>query len=268
MKKNIFLILVLASAFTTLEAQKEKNYKEIFYKNISGEFDDMTVTTNNGWSDKEFTKFKLKIENKTGDFLIYKPNESVIKLASGDVKVAEKQLEIYPFDSDFRIVNVLGPNFLVKNYTYVLSGVYKVSTNGEVFKAEDFPLPAVQNEFTAGKFVCTMSSLTKETDKTEVKFECRYTGDKVGVIMPSKAALLLPDGSEMANEKSKSKPIMITKGKTEKITLKWNRMDGGKATDMQKIKLIILWRGTFTEAEPVKLKDEILEFQIDDALSK
>ena len=268
MKKTLLFITAFTCLYVSLEAQtKEKKYKEIAYKDIASEYGDMAVSTNNGISNKEMTKFKLKIVNKTNDILLYKPEESSFKLEGKEVKPKEKWLFIYPIESDFRVVNAMGPDFLVP-YSFVLGGVYKISTSAKGIDAPDFQLPASQNEFTAGGFNCTMSSLTKESDKTEVKFECKYMGDKVGVIQPARAAIKLPDGTEIANEKTKSQPIIVMKGKSEKVSFKWNRMEGGKAQDMQKIKLIILFRQTFSEVEPVKLKEETLQFVIDEALSK
>jgi hypothetical protein len=58
------------------------------------------------------------------------------------------------------------------------------------------------------------------------------------------------------------------KGKSEKVTFKWNRMEGGRAQDMQKIKLMIEFRNTFSEVDAEKLNDETLHFEIDEALSK
>jgi hypothetical protein len=45
-------------------------------------------------------------------------------------------------------------------------------------------------------------------------------------------------------------------------------MEGGRAQDMQKIKMNILWRNTFSEVDAEKLKDEVLQFEIDEKLSK
>jgi hypothetical protein len=112
-----------------------------------------------------------------------------------------------------------------------------------------------------------MLDLSKETDKTTVKFECRYTGDKVGVIHPGRAAIRLPDGTEVANAKSKSNPVMLMKGESKKISLAWNRMEGGKATDMQKIKLMIVWHNSFIESDMIKVKPVTLDFKIDEAKS-
>jgi hypothetical protein len=268
MKKTFLLIAAFASLGLSVNAQKkDKPYKDIFYKDIAKECDDMSISTNNGISNKEMTKFKLKIVNKTNDILLYKPEESSFKLESKEVQPKEKWLYVYPNESDFRVVNGVGPDFLFP-YIYIVDGVYKIPTNGKGIETSEFQLPASQNEFTSGGFTCVMSSLTKESDLTEVKFECRYNGDKIGVIQPSRAAVKLPDGTEIANEKSKSQPIVVMKGKSEKITLKWNRMEGGRAQDMQKIKMNILWRNTFSEVDAEKLKDEVLQFEIDEKLSK
>ena len=268
MKKTFLFIVAFSSLTLFIYAQKkEKPYKEILYKDILLESGDITITTNNGISNKEMTKFKLKIVNKTNNILLYKPEESVFKLESKEVQPKEKWLYIYPNESDFRVVNGTGSDFLYP-YAFVVDGIYKIPTSGKGIETQDFQLPASQNEFTTGGFTCVMSSLTKESDLTEVKFECRYNGDKIGVIQSHRAAVKLPDGTEIANEKSKSQPIILTKGKSEKITLKWNRMEGGRAQDMQKIKMNILWRNTFSEVDAEKLKVEKLQFEIDEKLSK
>lgn len=268
MKKTIALFTVLVCLAGASQAQKEKKYKEIFYKDITHEADDFTVTTNNGFSNKELTKFKLKIANKTNDILMYKPEESTFKVDGKEAKPKEKVLFVYPAESDHRVVNLVSADYLVTNYSFVMGGMYKISTKGTVTEVADFKLPAAVNEFEAGGFSCSMTSLTKETDKTEAKFECRYTGSKIGVIQPGKAVVKMPDGTEIANEKKSSTPIILMKGKSEKITFKWNRMEGGKATDMQKVNMTILFKGTFSEADAVKMNDETLNFELDPNVTK
>lgn len=270
MRKLVLALSAVCFLGSTAFAQKEKtkNYKEIFYNDISQESDDVTLTTNNGVSNKEGTKFKLKLINKSGDVLLFKPEESILKVNGKEFKPKEKQLLVYPGESDFRVVNYLSPDFLVPNYSYLVSGIYKISIDGAKQEAADFKLPASQNDFKAGPFNCNLTFLSKETDLTTARFECTYSGSKIGIINPGKAAVKMPDGSEIANEKKSSSPIVLTKGKSEKITFKWYRMEGGKATDMQKVDMIILFRNTFTETDPVKCKEETLEFTIDEKLSK
>lgn len=269
MKNTILALFAICFAVNAAFGQKEKSkkYSEIHYKDISQESEDVTITTNNGVSNKEITKFKLKLINKTGDVLMYKPEESVLKVNGKEFKPKEKTLLVYPGESDSRVVNLTGTEFL-SNYTFLVSGIYKVSLAGTTQEAPEFKLPPSQNDFKAGNFNCTMKNLTKETDKTKAEFECTYVGSKIGVINPAKTAVKMPDGTEIANEKKSSEPILLTKGKSEKISFKWNRMEGGKSTDMQKVTMMILFRNTFTETDPVKCKEETLDFVIDEDLSK
>jgi len=263
------VILVAASVCLVLNSlQAQKKYEKIMYKDVSSDGEGITITAKDAVSNKEATKLKLKVNNKTDEFIIFKVNESTLKANGKDYKPQEKPLEVAPTESDSRVVNFKGPDFMVTSYSYIIEGLYKVSTVTNSVQTEEFQLPPSQNEFKTGNFTCSMIDLSKETDKTSVKFECRYTGDKIGVIHPGRAAVKLPDGTEVANAKSSASPIVLEQGESKKITLSWNRMEGGKATDMQKIKMSIVWRNTFIEATPVKLKPVTLDFQIDEATSK
>lgn len=266
MKKNT--MMALAFCMTLTAAQAQKKYEKIAYAETSAETAEATVAAKNGVSVAEYTKFNLKITNKTEDVLLFKPEESKVKLNGKEFVPKEKWMEIAPSDADSKVIDVKGTEFMVPAYSYEINGIYKVSTTNNAIETPDFQLPASQNEFKTGNFTCNMVDLSKETDKTTVKFECRYTGDKVGVIHPGRAAVKLPDGTEVANAKSKSHPIVLMKGESKKITLGWNRMEGGKATDMQKIKLLIVWRNTFVESEAVKVNPVTLDFKIDEAKSK
>ena len=200
--------------------------------------------------------------------MLYKPEESKLTINGKDITPKEKPLTIPPTETDNRVIDIKGTDLMVTDYKFEVNGVYKVSTTSNSVAADDFQLPPSQNEFKVGNFTCTMTDLKKETDKTAVKFECRYTGDKVGIIHPGRAAVKLPDGTEVANAKSSSTPILVQKGESEKISLSWNRMQGGKATDMQRINLMIVWRNTFMDSEPVKVNPVVLDFKIDETKSK
>jgi hypothetical protein len=263
-RKVILSLFCLSFAY----AQAQKKYEKIMYTEVSSETSDMTITAKNAVSQPELTKFNLKISNKTDDILLYKPEESKLKANGKEFIPKEKWLTVSPAETDNRVVDIKGTEFLIPAYSFEVNGIYKVSTTNKSVEAADFQLPASQNEFKAGNFTCNMLDLSKETDKTWVKFECRYMGDKIGVIHAGRAAIRLPDGTEIANAKSKKAPIIVKKGESEKITLAWDRMEGGKATDMQKIKLVIVWRNTFIESDAVKLAPVVLDFKIDEAKSK
>ena len=269
MKKISLTLLVVISALSTTLAQKEKKYEKIVYKDSKTENSEVIITVDNAVGLEKETKFKLTITNKTNDYILYKPEESKFIINGKEMIPTEKWLLISPNESDYRTVNLKGGPFnTVTSYSFQLDGLYKVSSSAKGVEAPDFRLPATKNDFTAGNFNCNLSKLTKETEKTSVKFSCTYTGDKIGFLMPSKAAVKMPDGNEYANAKSKSKASFLTKGKSDDFTLVWDRMQGGKPMDMQFAEMFIKWNSTFVEVTPEKMKPETLPFLIDDTLSK
>lgn len=267
-------ILTFASAIMLCATSYSQNYEKIFYKDQVKETSDFTITVDNAVSTPGEIKFKLKITNKTNDFVLYKPFESKFILDGKEVKPSEKAMVIKPNSSDFVTINLKGAGYnAIKNYSFVLEGLYKVSTSGKVINTPNFKLPASANEFKTGDFTCTMTDLVKESGKTEVKFKVAYNGNKVGVVNSTKAAVKMPDGKEYANAKkpgmleSKTKEVLLMKGDEETITLKWDKFEGGRAMDMQKVAMEIIWNETYTESPAMKSPSEKLEIEMDEALT-
>src|SRR5574343_1760679 len=99
MKKTI-IMMALAIAFgNAATAQKEKKYEKLYYNNITQESDKYTIEVDNAVSTPGETKFKLKITNKTGDYLIFKPEECKFTINGKDVAPKEKWLIIKPFSN-------------------------------------------------------------------------------------------------------------------------------------------------------------------------
>ena len=69
-------ILTLASSVALTVSVNVQTYDKLFYKDIIKETGDITITVDNAVSTAGETKFKLKITNKTNDYMIYKPTES------------------------------------------------------------------------------------------------------------------------------------------------------------------------------------------------
>ncbi len=274
MKKSILMMALVIATGSVALAQKEKKYDKLYYKNITQDGERYSVEVDNAVSTEGETKFKLKITNKTGDYLILKPEECKFTINGKDMMPKEKWLVIKPFGSDFRIINLKGPGYnAVKNYSFSTDGIYTASPNGTVVKAPDFKLPPAKNDFVAGDFKCNMDKLSKESDKTEAKFKVVYSGSKVGFIDPLKSAAKMPDGNEYASKYSAgllggSGPIMLMKGENDAFTIKWERMEGGRKMDMQLVEMIIQWRETFTEAPLVKEKATTLNFEFDQAMTE
>lgn len=268
MKKTILAVMIAAISMSSLFAQKEVKYEKLYYKDTKVETNDLIIEVDNAVSTAGETKFKLKITNKTGDYIMYKPEESKFIIDGKEQKIKEKSKIIDPNDYATWVINLKGAGYNnIKNYTFELAGLYKISSNPALVSAPDFKLPASQNDFTAGGFKGTMSKLYKESDKTEVKFDIAYNGDKIGFIMPAKASVKMPDGNDYANADTKAKPILLLKGEKESIKLQWDRMQGGKSMDMQKVEMNIKWNATFGEVVPDKMKSEKVAFEFDEATS-
>jgi len=254
MKKMLIALSVVTLSFGSAIAQKEVKYTKIYYKDLKTENNDIVITVDNAVSTEAETKFKLRIDNKSADYIIYKPEESKFVIEGSDGVVKEKWKVIEPNDYGTIVVNLKGVGFnKVKNYTFELQGLYRVSAN--------------QNEFNVGNFKVTLNKLYKESDKTEVKFNAVYNGDKIAFIFPSKTAVKMPDGNDYANAKSKAPAIMLLRGENDSFTLKWDRMEGGKAMDMQKVEMFIKWNDAFCEVSPEKMKGATLNLDFDQIMS-
>lgn len=269
MKKTVLQIALAVLTATTAIAQKEVKYEKLYYKDLAKETNEVKITVDNAVSTAGETKFKLKITNLTGDYIVFKPEESKFIVNGKETAPKEKWLIIKPNESDFRVINLKGAGYnAIQNYSFVVGGLYIASTKGKVIDAPNFELPVAKNDFEAGDFKSTVSNVYKESDRTEVKFKCAYNGQKVGFIQPAKASVKMPDGKEYANAKSKADVIMLTKGQDDSFSLKWDKMEGGRAMDMQKVPMTIIWHDAFSESELKSLNAETLDLEIDLARSQ
>jgi hypothetical protein len=269
MKKLTLMIACIALACNAAFSQKEVKYEKMYYKNTTIETPEATIMVDDAVSTNGETKFKIKIMNKTGDYLIYKPEESKFIIDGKEQKPKQVKWEIIgPNDHGSIVVSLpaTGMN-KVKSYSFSMDGIYKVAIHDNGIAAPDFKLPPSQNEFKAGSFDVSLAKLDKETDKTTVKFKCTYNGDKIGLVFPSRISVMMPDGKEYASVKHKGKPVFLKKGEEESFTAAWDRMAGGKEMDMQKVDMMMKWNATFTEVTPVKLKSETIMLEFDEATS-
>lgn len=268
MKKILSAIVIATISAGSLVAQKEVKYDKLYYKDTKIETNDLIIEIDGAVSLAEETKFKLKITNKTADYIMYKPEESKFIIDGKEQKIKEKSKIIAPNDYATWVINLKGAGYnRIKNYAFEVGGLYKISSTPPAIPAPDFKLPPAQNEFTAGAFKATLNKFSKETEKTEVKFDVAYNGDKIGFIMPAKASVKMPDGNEYANNDTKAKPILLQKGEKDSFKLQWDRMQGGKSMDMQKVEMQIKWNATFAEVSPEKMKSETINLEFDEATS-
>lgn len=276
MKKTILTLTLFASCFTVSMAQKLRTYDKLVYVKTQNDGSDVSISIESPVANDKQLKFKLKIVNKTNDYIVFKPSECKLMVNGKEFKpnAKEKELVISPLDNDSKVINIFGEGLnAARSCTFNMDGVYKVSSKETGVDAADFKLPVSKYDFAAGQFNVTSTKLYKESDATDAQFSVSYTGDKMGAVFFTNATVLMPDGNEYSATKStglfaKSGMKIIQKGTTEDFTLHWNRMEGGKAMDMQKVPMTIKWHNTFCEISPKPLPTVVLSLEIDETLSK
>jgi hypothetical protein len=252
--KNILLaaaLLVGLNSFAQKDKEKKpKDDEKYVYTDATLETDDYKVYIIDAVAVGGQAKFKIKIFNKTNDYLLVKPSE--FTYVAGDKKITsrDKTFAVPPNDEEIEVIDFKGSEMQAESFTVEMAGIYKASAGGKVCDAPNFEIPPSKNEFTAGNFSCTLKKADATTARAVGKFECVYTGDGVGLINPNKAVLVMPNGSDNPNAK-KHKSIILEKAKNDDFTVVFNEVKD--AGDMQKKQVAIKWMETFRESKLLKL---------------
>lgn len=249
----IFIITIYTVSFSQIDEDKTNYYFETEYT----ENNDINIKIKNPVSRYNFSKFELKINNKSENYIYFLQEECIFKYEEGDFmpKEAKHPLIIKPAGEKSPTLTVKGgTHFLADNFEFIPNGIYTFPAEGNTAAAEDFHLPPNVNHFTAGNFKIKMLKIKKETDETVVKFECIYHGDKIGVVSPSMAVLKTENGKEWANVRSDMKLKIMQKGDKTSFAIVFEIP--GKITDMQFANMDIVWKNTFSETDLKKVKFE------------
>ena len=262
--KHLLAALFAVSVVMTAQAQRKPSdpKHENHYKVEPIDTDVLHIEFIDAHSQQAFTQVKLKITNKTEDFIYFKGNEPTFKYefgeehASGGGMFQSMNMVIDPKATETKILKVSGgKNFHVEKLTLILDGFYRISSEGKKLNAPDFQIPASKNEFQVGDFTCNLEKMKKETKETAVHFKCNYNGSDVGKIEANKLVLLPGNGQEFANENRKNEVELVLPGESAKIVGVWHIP--GKTVDMQFATMNIVWKDTFTESKmkPIKVGD-------------
>lgn len=270
MNKTILIAATLLFGSNLLNAQKDKNNPDYkgFYKDVTVQSPEAQLTFENAVSKIEYSKFKMIVKNKTNDYLIYKPSESVFKLGGKTFKPQEKELFIEPLQSDWKTIDIKsdGTNMNTDEFSFEVNGLYSMATPGKVIEAANFALPAKVNDFKVGdKFTCNVTKVVKETKVTEVTFECKYLGTDYGIIRPIKAVVKLENGQEYATSDLKAKTKFLKQGESEKISVEFKIPKG--AADMQFANMEIVWKDTFSESKLKALPKQEAKMVLDPGMT-
>jgi hypothetical protein len=257
MRKIIFFALLLATAGSAMA----KGDKAI-YKDKTIETPNVDIYIVNAAATEGYTKFKIKINNKSNESLVLKTQDLIFVIGGKEYKpTSEKTLVIGPSSEDYKVVDLKGSGFVVDKYSIKINCLYRVKAEGKPIRVPDFKLPASANDFTIGGFKCSMSKQVRKTDVTEVSFDCNYTGAKLGLVNPSKVSLKMPNGRIYANM-HQGRPLMLAKGETDHIALVWKRIPVSDG-DMQFVDMYIQFGEAFAEAKLEKMADMVVEMEKD-----
>lgn len=243
------------------EKEKEKKSKsegKYLYKDASVETDDYNIYIVDIVAAEGQAKFKIRIFNKTNDYLLVKPAEFLYTSGGKSVYSKDKTYVVPPNEEESEVVDFKSDGMLVDNFTVEFKGIYKASAGGKPIAVPDFELPATTKEFNVENCTCTLKKADLATDKSVVKFDCIYNGDGVSIINPVKASLIMPNGVENTNTK-KHKPLILEKGKKDDFFMVYIQVKG--AGDMQKKKTQIKWNDTFRESKVLQIGGAKINFE-------
>lgn len=260
----LFLIFVTSMAFSQKPTDpKHTNY----YNSIQKiETDDYIINIVDVVSRVDFVKFKIRISNKTSDYILFKPEECIFKFEHGDYKATEKAFFIEPFDTKSKVLDIKGKeNFHTDAFDFEINGLYKVPIEDKSFEAVNFQLPPNAKDFKAGPFTCILLDTKQETQETWARFKVTYNGQNIGIINPAKCVIQIPDGKEFSTVNLKSKIELLNPGEESKFGTVFQIP--AKITDMQFTTMNIVWKQTFSESIPKALSTQIANFKIDEAVT-
>ena len=275
MKLNIsksLLTLIIIGA-TSVFAQDVSGYEKVFYNSPDNQSNDnCELTISKAVSTSEYSKLGLKISNSSSDFLFYNSKESTFTFPFGDKHPVAKAVYIKPGGSKIRTLSVNGGDqFLQKQYSVNIAGLYRIPMDGETTPADNFKLPASSNSMTAGNFKIALQKYDASTKEAKAVFECTYTGDKVAIVNGSKLSVTATNKKTnenvvYANDNKKSKPQILNPGDKIKVTASFHIP--GKIVDMQFATMNILWNDTFIETEAIPMDAFVFNLEINEALTE
>jgi len=264
MKRCLIGGLIALSLVTNAQNKKQGiDPKYAFcYKQATLETDDYKIYIDDAVNENTYSKFKIRVFNKTNDYLIFKPADVVFKIGGQELAGKDKQFVILPNEEGGKVIDVKGTGLQEEKYTVEIKNIYKISANSPAVKSEDFKLPVANKDFTAGGFKCNLKKSDINSDKSTFKFECTYEGDAIGILAPNKCVAIMPKGQESPNI-NRNKGTLLEKGKGDDFNIEIKEVKGGG--DMEKLPFKLVWGETFKESKIEPIKGGKINMELDQA---
>ena len=273
MKRTITAMAFLAATAFVSTAQKIDPKHTNWYATQTVETPEYRVEIVDVWARMDVCKMKLKVYNKTSDYLLFKYGEVELSGGSGQIR-PKKSLDlssnkgvetIEPKENENVVFTFDGSGLHQDEFKLMLNGFTKFSAKGTDFDANDFNLPANANEFTAGPFSVNLKNVDKETALTAVRFEVAYKSDDkhVGIIEANKAVCRTSKGQEYARANRKDKTVILFDGQNDKFNLYYEIDARASGIDMQFDNMSVIWKDCFRESELVPVAPQSVGMKID-----
>jgi hypothetical protein len=256
---NKFIIFLVTFVSLNTFAQIDPGYK-YFYKETTLETDDYKIYIEDGMAVDGKAKLKVRIFNKTNDYIVFKPSDVLFKINGKDLPCEDKPIFVIPNDEATRVIDAKGKGLQVNKFSVEIKNLYKVASNTPVIKAADYNIPVTVNGFTAGNFKCITKTAAVKSDKTLFKFVCTYEGDQIGILAPSKITAIMPKGQENVNT-NRNKGMLLEKGKSDDFLVDIREIAG--SGDMQKDSWKLKWNETFRESKEVIIPGGKFDMELD-----
>lgn len=263
LKKIAFAFFILLS--TTSFGQ----FKKVIFRDTTLSFDGYNLYLVDFVASPTELKFKIRILNKSNDFIQYRPEQSSF-IVDGQKSAVEADLIVVgPNETKNKVVRLVGSGYnSIRNFGFNLAGLYKVKPSSPLI-VEQFRLPAAENSFDAGPFHVDLKKVVKTTQKTEVLFQVSYRGESdFGLVYASNVSVLMPDGKTYANLKTRYKYEAVGPDKPIDFYAVWEKMPGGSLNDMQKVDMYIQFQKVFKEVTTEAIDEIQFDFQYDDQLTR
>jgi hypothetical protein len=266
--KNLFIAAAFFIPYLIMAQDKpqKKNVDPKYfycYKDATSETEDFKLYTEDALAQDGFSKLRVRIFNKTNDYLIFKPADATFSINGQNLVSKDKQMIVPPNDEANKVIDVKGKGLQADKFTFDIKSLYKVANSIPAVKVEDLPVSkkeAPKKEVAVAGFKCNLKKTDLQTNKSILVMECMYTGDGIGILDPTKVVAVMPKGQENPNA-DREKPKLLEKGQSETFAIAIKEIkDGG---DMQKEPFVIKWNDTFKDSKITPLQGGKIEMELD-----
>jgi len=243
------------------------NFEKVYYHDKTISYEDYDVLLKNIIDYKDELKFALKVTNKTNSFLVFDSKESKVVINENTISATGK-LKLIPISKSRTQTISIDRSKVTKqkNFEFLLDGLSVLKENSTFLEVEDFKIPMSKKDFNFGDVTCVVSIPVRKSQKMTIKIEMNNNGKDYIIVRPFRVGLKMPDDNIYTSKNTKE--IIALAPQTKKsITLKWERMPGGNANDMQKVPMSIIFKEVFFTANIINLDPETIEIIWDEELT-